>query len=71
MNITRITSAALVVLSLSACAYGTPYGGYPGYGHRNGGGYYSGQAPYGYTYRSAYGGGRYGYGYRHRYGYRH
>ncbi len=62
----------LAALLLGACAYGTPYGGYPGYGHRYGGGYYSGRysgpAPYGYGYRSAYGHGyrgRYGYGYRH------
>ena len=84
MNITRITSAmrvekgrragksalvfGLVALLLGACAYGTPYGGYPGYGHRYGGGYYSGRAPYGYTHRSAYGHGYLG-GYR--YGYRH
>ncbi len=72
MNITRITSAALAVLLLGACASGTPYGGYAGYGQRYGGGYYSGRAPYGYTHRSAYGHGyrgRYGYGYRGRYGY--
>ncbi len=64
----------LVALLLGACAYGTPYGGYPGYGHRYGGGYYHGRAPYGYTHRSAYGHGyrgRYGYGYGHRHGYRH
>ncbi len=65
----------LATLLLGACAYGTPYNGYPGYGHRYGGGYYSGRAP---THRSGYGHGylgrygyRYGYGYGHRYGYRH
>ncbi len=64
----------LVALLLGACAYTTPYGGYPGYGQRYGGGYYSGRyvgrAPYGYGHRSAYRHGyrgRYGYGY----GYRH
>ncbi len=62
----------LAVLLLGACAYGTPHGGYPGYGHRYGGGYYSGRAPYGYTHRSAYGHGYRGrYRYGHRYGYRH
>ena len=64
----------LATLLLGACAYGTPYGGYSGYGHRYGGGYYSGRAPYGYTHRSAYGHGyrgRYGYGYRYGYRYRH
>ncbi len=82
MNITRITSAmrvekghraakavfvlSLATLLLGACAYGTPYGGYSGYGHRYSGGYYSGRAPYGYTHRSAY-----GHGYRGRYGYRY
>ena len=65
----------LAALLLGACAYGTPSGGYPGYGHRYGGGYYYGRAP---THRSGYGHGylgrygyRYGYGYGHRYGYRH
>ncbi len=57
---------------VAACAYGTPYGGYPGYGHRHGGGYYHGRGHYGYTHRSGY---RHGYrghcGYGHRYGYRH
>ena len=60
--------------SLSACSYGTPYGGYSGYGHRYVGGYYSGRAPYGYTHRSANGHGyqgRYGFGYRRGYGYWH
>ncbi len=62
----------LAALLLGACAYGTPYGGYSGYGHRSGGGYYSGRAPYGYTHRSAYGHGYRGrYRYGHRYGYRH
>ncbi len=72
----RAGKAALVLglatLLLGACAYGTPYGGYSGYGHRYGGGYYSGRAPYGYTHRSAYGHGYRGrYRYGHRYGYRH
>ena len=62
----------LAAMVLGACAYGTPYGGYSGYGHRYGGGDYSGRAPYGYTHRSAYGHGYRGrYGYGHRYGYRH
>ena len=62
----------LAALLLGACAYGTPYGGYSGYGHRYGGGYYSGRAPYGYTHGSGYGHGYRGRsGYGHRYGYRH
>ncbi len=69
---TAVLVLGLVALVLGACAYGTPYGGYSGYGHRYGGGYYSGRAPYGYTHRSAYGHGYRGrYGYGHRYGYRH
>ncbi len=59
----------LATLLLGACAYGTPYGGYSGYGHRYGGGYYHGLGHHGYTgYRHGYRG---GYGYGHRYGYRH
>ena len=62
----------LVALLLGACAYGTPYGGYSGYGHRYGGGYYPGRGytgyGNGYGYRHGYRGHSgygYGYGYRH------
>ena len=59
----------LVALLIGACAYGTPYGGYSGYGQRYGGGYYSGRGHQGYTgYRHGYRG---GYGYGRGYGYRH
>ena len=62
----------LAALLLGACAYGTPYGGYPGYGHRHGGGYYHGRGHYGYTHRSGYRQGYRGHsGYGHRYGYLH
>ncbi len=62
----------LATLLLGACAYGTPYGGYPGYGHRYVGGYYHGHGHHGYGHRSAYGHGYSGHsGYGHRYGYRH